>query len=185
MQYLGKLLNEGLDKICFTESVSSETFEMFKAAYSGSYYTITGAGGDLNKWKEGYNELLAKENIGSVDNWITFTGTDMNAFGHLTANNAYPDDLTFLAFPLDNLDIGKLAIFKLKMEDRWFDDIVDNNARRQGYHPFRKSHYDESLKETFMRRYNAEVRKSKDSNVSVMDRLAAVLNMPELAQHKK
>ena len=118
MQYLGKLLNEGLDKICFTESVSSEMLNMFKAAYEGSYYTITGVGGNLDEWKTGYNELLTKEGIGSVNSWITFKGADMNAFGRLTDDNAYPDDLTFLAFPLDNLDIGKLAMFKLKMEDR-------------------------------------------------------------------
>jgi len=152
MQYLGKLLNEGLDKICFTESVSSEMLNMFKAAYEGSYYTITGVGGNLDEWKTGYNELLTKEGIGSVNSWITFKGADMNAFGRLTDDNAYPDDLTFLAFPLDNLDIGKLAMFKLKMEDRWFDDIVDNNARRQGYHPFRRSHYDESLKSKKVRK---------------------------------
>ena len=36
-----------------------------------------------------------------------------------------------MAFPLDGLDVNKLAMFKLQMRDRWFDDIVDNNARRE------------------------------------------------------
>lgn len=99
-------------------------------AYEGSYYTITGVGGDLQEWKDGYAKMLKEQGIGEIKEWIEFTGADMNYEYDLFGNNAYPDDLHFLAFPLDNLDIGKLAIFKLKMQDRWFDDIVDNNARR-------------------------------------------------------
>ena len=55
--------------------------EIFTAAYNGSFYTITGCGGDLD--------------------------------------------------PLAGLYMGRLAIFKILMSDRWFDDIVDNNCRRQ------------------------------------------------------
>lgn len=36
-------------------------------AYKGSYYTITGTGGDINEWKEGYQDLLDKENIGKIN----------------------------------------------------------------------------------------------------------------------
>ena len=55
----------------------------------------------------------------------------MNMEYGLTGDNAYPDDLTFLMFPLTGLNMGRLAIFKILMSDRWFDDIVDNNCRRQ------------------------------------------------------
>lgn len=109
--------------------------DIFKKAYKGSYYTITGAGGDLEEWKKGYQELLDKENIGKVEEWITFKGKDMNEWAHLTGSNAYDEDLTFLMFPLEHLDVKKLPIFKIKLQDRWFDDIVDNNARREHYHP--------------------------------------------------
>lgn len=34
-------------------------------------------------------------------------------------------------FANDGLVIPKLAMFKYAMQDRWFDDIVDNNARAQ------------------------------------------------------
>lgn len=106
--------------------------KLLQKAYEGSYYTITGAGGDLDEWKKGYQELLDKEEIGTIKEWITFKGKDMNEIYNLTGRNAYEDDLTFLTFPLDGLNTGKLAIFKLKMQDRWFDDIVDNNRRREG-----------------------------------------------------
>lgn len=55
----------------------------------------------------------------------------MNMEYGLTGDNAYPDGLTFLMFPLTGLNMGRLAIFKILMSDRWFDDIVDNNRRRQ------------------------------------------------------
>ena len=66
-----------------------------------------------------------------ADEYLVFTGADMNAEYGLTGNNAYPDDQHFLCFPLHGLDIPRLTVFKLIAEDRWFDDIVDNNRRRE------------------------------------------------------
>ena len=100
--------------------------QLLKKAYDGSYYTITGCGGDLNEWKTGYQNMLNEQNIGNIAEWIDFTGADMNAEFNLQGSNKYPADLHFLAFSLDNLDVGKLAMFKLQMRDRWFDDIVTN-----------------------------------------------------------
>ena len=101
--------------------------EMFSKAYAGSWYTITGCGGDINDWKKGYTDMLNKENIGTPKEWFEFTGKDMNEEYELTGRNAYANDLHFLAFGLDDLNIDKLAMFKLAMGDRWFDDIVENN----------------------------------------------------------
>lgn len=106
--------------------------EILNEAYEGSYYTILGCGGDLNEWKKGYQELLDKEEIGKITKWVEFTGKDMNEELDLTGDDKYQDDLHILAFNLDNLNISKLAMFKIKMGDRWFDDIVDNIRYRQG-----------------------------------------------------
>ena len=108
----------------------------FKELYNGSWFTIEGAGGDLNEWKEGLQGMFDEEGIGTIQEWASYKGKDMNKYFKLTGNNAYPNDLTFLSFNLDGLDIGKLAMFKIRFGARWFDDIVDNNARREGYHPF-------------------------------------------------
>lgn len=105
--------------------------EVFNAAYDGSYYTILGCAGDLNEWTAGYQELLEARGIGTPKEFVTFKGADMNEIYGLTGNNAYDEGLTFLMFPLDGLDVPKLAIFRLQAEDKWFDDIVDNNRRRQ------------------------------------------------------
>lgn len=98
--------------------------------YNTSAFTVEGAGGDLNEWTEGINTLLKDNEIGEVKEFVYFTGEDMNNKYNLTGSNAYPNDLTFLAFKHDGLDVGKLAMFKLQFEARWFDDIVDNNANR-------------------------------------------------------
>lgn len=100
----------------------------FEKMYKGSYYTITGAA-NVDEYINGYNEILAKEEIGTPKEWIMFKGKDMNKYYNLQGNCKYKNNLTFLAFPLDGLNVGKLAMIKLAMEDRWFDDIVDNNAR--------------------------------------------------------
>ena len=106
-----------------------ETTQLFEEAYKGSYYTITGCGGGLSDWKIGYEDLMALKGIGKPASWHSFSGKDMNEAYNLTGNNRYPDDLTFLCFPLDGLHIERLAMLKLEMGDRWFNDIVDNNAR--------------------------------------------------------
>lgn len=105
--------------------------EKLEKAYNGSYYTITGCGGCLKEWIEGYEKLLQANEIGKPIEWIAFNGKEMNEEYGLTGDNAYQDDLNFLAFPLDGLNVGKLSIFKMCMGDRWFDDIVDNNAMRE------------------------------------------------------
>lgn len=98
---------------------------------NASAFTIEGAGGDLNEWCAGLNEMLEQRGMGQVKEFYTFSGQLMNETYGLTGSNRYSDDLTFLSFPLDNLDIGKLAMFKMKFGARWLDDIVDNNAARE------------------------------------------------------
>ena len=112
--------------------MNAQINQLFINAYSGSWYTITGCGGDLNEWENGYSELLKEQGIGTGVEWHRFTGHDYNKAFNLTGDNRYPDDLMFLCFPLDGMDVGRLVIFKIRMGDRWFDDIVDNDLRREG-----------------------------------------------------
>lgn len=110
--------------------------DFFKKAFAGSYYTITGCAGELQEWKDGYQNLLTEEKVGEATDWTRFKGKDMNEVFGLTGTNAYPNDLTFIAFSLEKItDIGKLAMIKLRLGDRWFDDIVANDLHRQGRTP--------------------------------------------------
>lgn len=103
----------------------------FEKAYRGSYYTILGCGGDIKEWTDGYEKLLKENGIGTPTRWYICNGKDINRKFRLTGDNAFKNDLTCLFFPIQNLNVGKLAIFKLRMGDRWFDDIIDNTLRRQ------------------------------------------------------
>ena len=96
-------------------------------ADAGSWYTIVGAGGDLQEWVDGVEKLLAEKGIGKPTAWYQTSGKDVNEYARPTRNqDAFQEDLTFLMFPLDGLKVGKLAVFKLAMQDRWFDDITAN-----------------------------------------------------------
>ena len=99
-------------------------------AYKGSYYTIIGAGGDLQEWLDGYEKMLAEKEIGKPKAWFSAKGAQVNKEFGLTGNEAFKTRLTILFFPLDGLDVSRLAIFKLRMGDRWFDDVIDNSLRR-------------------------------------------------------
>jgi hypothetical protein len=107
-----------------------------KKAYEGSYYFIAGAGGDLAEWITGYEGLLAEAEIGKPTQWLQTNGATINNFaaqkkgGLITNNDQFPGDLTCLLFPLDGLNAGRLAMFKLQAQDRWFDDVVQNMRTR-------------------------------------------------------
>ena len=100
-------------------------------AYDGSYYTILGAGGDLIEWIDGYEKMLKKRGIGKPVEWFMCNGKDVNEKFSLFGDEQFQNDLTILLFPLDGLNVPKLAIFKIKAGDRWFDDIIDNSLHRQ------------------------------------------------------
>jgi hypothetical protein len=110
-----------------------EAKQKFNEFYKGWHLTIEGAGSDngFQDWFDGINEQLKKREIGQFKEMFIFTGKQMNTVYRLTGSNAYPSDLTMIAIPLDGLDQGKLAMFKLQFGARWFTDIVDNNKVRQ------------------------------------------------------
>lgn len=104
------------------------TAEELQAAYDGSYYTIAGAGGDLRQWVGTITGKLALEGAGRPAAWFATTGAAVNSYAGQTAD-PFPPDLVILMFPLTGLDITKLAAFKIRMNDRWFDDIIDAMRR--------------------------------------------------------
>ena len=57
------------------------------------------------------------------------TGATMNKLCKLSGNNAYPNDLTIFS-------IDKFKGLAIMYGARWMDDIIANNAAREGYRPF-------------------------------------------------
>lgn len=81
---------------------------------------LQGCGGDLQEWVDGINGMLTEEGI--LRNGSKFS--DCSTFEH--------DGLTCLLFPFEgvNVDIGRLAIWRLKTHDSfggtWLSDYVPN-----------------------------------------------------------
>lgn len=101
-------------------------------ANSESWYFIAGAGGDLQDWVTGYQDLMETAGIGKPTSWFYSSGATVNLAmrtihgGDIHPDDEFPNNLTCLLFPLEGLNISALAMFKLRMQDRWFDDVVDN-----------------------------------------------------------
>lgn len=112
-----------------------QALEGLQEAYENSAYTICGAGGELSDWVNGVNGLMADRGIGEPLTYEAFTGEQLNEFAadgtrHMISHrDAFPSDLTILVIRNEGLHMGKLAMLKLQLEDRWMDDIVDNMRR--------------------------------------------------------
>lgn len=111
-----------------TNTKTVQVLADLEPAYQGSYYTILGAGGDLDEWVVGVTGLLTEVGIGTPTAWFLTAGAAVNEYAgdNVEPRDQFQPDLPILMFPLDGLDIGKLAMFKIQMGDRWFDDVIDN-----------------------------------------------------------
>ena len=85
-----------------------------------------------------------EENLNAVENWLKehgaiiegkepafyiITGELMNTTYGLTNDNAYSKDLTLVS--VTDIDQTKIALPRFEVGGRWFDDVVDNNVRRE------------------------------------------------------
>jgi hypothetical protein len=103
------------------------TKEQLNKLYSNSAFTIEGLAEesipDLIEW-------LKDNTTFTSDNLIVYvtSGKFMNENYLLSGDNAYPDELTIVS--VIDIDLIKIALKRFSVGGRWFDDIVDNNARR-------------------------------------------------------
>ena len=103
--------------------ITVETKEQLKELYDSSAMTWEGL---RSEDFEVALEMCGKED---ADGYIT-KGSVMNKLCKLTGDNAYPDDLNIFS-------IAKFKGLAIQYGARWMDDIIDNNARRQKYRPFK------------------------------------------------
>jgi len=104
--------------------------EIASELYSDSAFTFVGLRYEPTLLEQ-INKSLTDYGLNPVEQLYVYSGKDMNEHYGLTGDNQYQDDLSFVSFKLDNQPVGKLAAFKMTIGARWFDDIVDNNTRRQ------------------------------------------------------
>lgn len=104
------------------------TKEQLNKLYNNSAFTIEGL------TEESIPDLIAwlEENTTfNTDKPTVYTikGNVMNDMYSLYGRNAYSNDLTIVS--IVDIDLMKIALKRFSVGGRWFDDIVDNNARRK------------------------------------------------------
>ena len=102
------------------------------ALYKDSAFTIEGLALDdesLGKLAEWVKRLTSFKR----EDFYIIEGRTMNREYNLTGTNAYPEkDCTLVCIKLTDL-VKPLALTmpRFQVGGRWFDDVVDNNARRE------------------------------------------------------
>lgn len=104
------------------EIIKVETKEQLKALNDCSAMTWEGL------VEEDFGAALDMCGAEGAKGYVT-TGKVMNEICHLTGHNAYPDDLTIFS-------IDKYKGLAIMFGARWMDDVISNNADREGYYPF-------------------------------------------------
>ena len=109
--------------------INYNTREIADELYNNSALTMEGLAEesipDLIEWIKQYT-AIKNENV------YVIKGKDMDIIYGLTGSNAYPDDCTIISVKLEDMESPMaVAIPRFQIGARWYDDIVDNNARRE------------------------------------------------------
>lgn len=111
--------------------INVTTKEQLNALYNQSALTWEGLSADdenlnaVRNWLKEHGAILE----GTEPTFHIIAGAFMNEQYGLSGNNAYAEDLTIVSVT----DINQMAIVipRFEVGGRWFDDIVDNNTRRE------------------------------------------------------
>ena len=106
------------------EIIEVKTIEQLEGLYHSSAMTWEGLR------EEDFEVALQKCGQANAKGFLT-KGAVMNKLCKLTGDNAYPDDLNIFSI----MEFKGLAMY---FGARWMDDIIDNNARREGHHPIKR-----------------------------------------------
>lgn len=114
------------------EIIEVKTKEELDALYLCSALTIEGLSADeenLSLYLEALKELTTVKK----NRFYVISGKLMNETYHLTNENAYPDDLTIVSMKNgEDIEVNTaLCLQRFQFDGRWFDDVVDNNARKE------------------------------------------------------
>ena len=103
-----------------------------KDLYDGSALTFEGISIDDSNLEWLVNWLKEHDCEMKQPDFYVIKGKLMNKVYHLTGDNAYKDSLNILCIKLSDLsNVAAIVIPRFEIEGRWFDDVVDDNARRE------------------------------------------------------
>ena len=103
-----------------------------KELYDGSALTFEGTSIEesnlewLIKWLKEHDCEMRQPDF------YVIKGKLMNNVYHLTGSNAYSDTCNILCIKLSDLsNVNAIILPRFELNGRWFDDVVDNNMRRE------------------------------------------------------
>jgi len=110
-------------------TVNSNDTETLNRLYNGSALTLEGLNADdIDSLLDYVDEVAGLKNRTAYK----ISGATMNNAYKLTDDNAYPDNLTIVCVALEDIkDVDSIVMARFDFGGRWFDDVVDNNARRE------------------------------------------------------
>ena len=124
-----KIKENNIQKIVRNEVTTKEQLDEL---YNCSASTFEGVWTDnksikgIIDWIKQYSEISNPLPIHII------TGKVMNEEYHLTGKNKYPNEYTIVSIKLDYIkNVPSIATKRFEVRGRWFDDIVDNNKRRE------------------------------------------------------
>lgn len=98
--------------------------------YDRSALTVEGL--DLDSLDDYANYLDSECGLEDDAVFHVIDGNELNRFYMLSGDNAYPSDLHIVVIELSDLvSPNKIYLKRFGFGGRWFDDVVDNNARRE------------------------------------------------------
>ena len=111
------------------EIIAVKNKEQAQKLYENSAFTIEGLAEDsynaLLDWIKEYTDVK-HERFYVIDGYV------MNLLYGLTGNNSYQEDVHIVCMMLDDMENPMaIAIPRFSIGGRWFDDVVDNNLRRE------------------------------------------------------
>ena len=110
------------------EIINVTSGEQLERLYDTSALTLEGLAAesilDFMEWVKERTE---------VKNEIIYItkGEIMNDFYELTGDNRYPNNLNIVSISGNDINLMPLSFARFEIGARWFDDIVDNNLRRE------------------------------------------------------
>lgn len=107
---------------------SLESYDILKFLYDNDALTFEGLAHE--SIDEVIEFLNSRSHINGQIEAYVIKGKVMNDICGLTNDNAYPDDLTIIAFYPSG------TVLAIQVGARWMSDIIDNNAVREDFHPF-------------------------------------------------
>lgn len=112
------------------EVINVTTKQELDYLYGSSALTMEGLTASEESLSE-FMDYLKENTTVNRERFFVITGKMMNSAYGLTDSNAYPDDLTIVSISLEDIDSKPMIIKRFEIGARWFDDIVENNIRRE------------------------------------------------------